>query len=81
MKSHSPEELQEIFARIDAIDWSQYHTAYGNASGIETNPKKWWERFLPMSMTMHRHRYSCKMAENAFCRAGNGCKGSSIKIR
>ena len=58
MKSHSPEELQEIFARIDAIDWSQYHTAYGNASGIETNPKKWWERFLPMSMTMHRHRYS-----------------------
>ncbi len=53
MSVHTPEELQQIIAQIDAIDWSQYHTAYGNASGIETNPKKWWERFLPMSMTIH----------------------------
>ena len=58
MSVHTPEELQQIITQIDTIDWSQYHTAYGNASGIETNPKKWWERFLPMSMTMHRHRYS-----------------------
>ena len=57
MRVHTPKELQQIIAQIDAIDWSQYHTAYGNASGIETNPKKWWERVLPMSMTMHRHRY------------------------
>lgn len=46
MKSHSPEELQEIFARIDAIDWSQYHTAYGNASVIETNPKNGGKDFF-----------------------------------
>ncbi len=57
MSVHTPEELQQIITQIDTIDWSQYHTAYGNASGIETNPKKWWERFLPMSMIMHRHRY------------------------
>lgn len=57
MRAHTPEELQQIIAQIDAIDWSQYHTAYGNASGIETNPKKWWEKFLSMSITMHRHRY------------------------
>lgn len=57
MSVHTPEELQQIITQIDTIDWSQYHTAYGNASGIETNPKKWWKRFLPMSMTIHRHRY------------------------
>ena len=57
MSVHTPEELQQIITQIDTIDWSQYHTAYGNASGIETNPKKWWKRFLSMSMTIHRHRY------------------------
>ncbi|MGN1404434.1 MAG: hypothetical protein ACI4XB_08960 [Ruminococcus sp.] len=57
MKARTPEELQQIIAQIDAIDWSHYDTAYGNASGIETRPRKRGRKILPMSITMRRHRY------------------------